>query len=133
MLARCIVVCVILALTALSPGCTGHAGTRGQADSAGLQITFSLEPARVSAPNHMRVTVLDAQRRAIEVKSIVVHLIGPSGPSDVNAGIPLVNDNDGGYVASDVRLGAPGEWSAIVSIRREGAPLHPTFSFTVGG
>ena len=81
----------------------------------------------------MRVTVLDAQRKAIEVKSIIVHLVGPSGPSDVNAGIPLTNDNDGGYVASDVRLSAPGEWSAIVSVQREGAPLHPTFSFTVRG
>ena len=133
MLARRIGVGVILALAAVLAACAGHGGTRSHTDTAGLQVTFSLEPARVSAPNHVRVTVLDAQRKAIEVKSIVVHLIGPAGPSDVNAGILLTNDNDGGYVASDVRLSAPGEWSAIVSIQREGAPLHPTFSFTVRG
>lgn len=131
MLARCIRVCVILAVVAMSIGCAGHAGVRSQTDAAGLQITFSLDPARVAASNHLRVTVLDAQRKAIEVKSIVVHLIGPAGPSDANAGIALANDNDGGYGASGVRLTAPGEWSAVVSIERQGAPLHPTFSFTV--
>ena len=131
MLARCVRVCAILAVVAMSTGCAAHAGARSQIDTAGLQISFSLDPARVSASNHVRVTVLDEQRKAIEVKSIVVHLIGPSGPSDANSGIPLSNDSDGGYVASGVRLTTPGEWSAVVSIERQGAPLHPTFSFTV--
>jgi hypothetical protein len=119
-------------LVLLFAGCAGHAAVRDQIDSAGLHITFALDPARVSAANRIRVTVQDQQRKAIEIKSIVVHLVSPTGPMDANAGIALANDNDGGYAAGDVRLAASGEWSAIVSIDRLGAPgLRPTFSFTV--
>lgn len=132
MLARAARFGFILLVAAMYAGCAGQAAVRSQTDVAGLQITFALDPARVSARNSLRVTVQDAQRKAIEIKSIIVHLVGPSGPTDANSGIVLANDNDGGYVAGDVRLPVHGEWSAVVSIDRRGAPpLHPTFSFTV--
>ena len=131
MLARSIRFGLAVLVAALSAGCAGHAAVRDQIDSSGLHITFALDPARVSAANRLRVTVEDAQRRSIEIKSIVVHLVGPSGATDANAGVVLANDNDGGYAASDVPLPASGEWSAIVSIDRLGAPpLRPTFGFT---
>jgi hypothetical protein len=131
MLARSVRFWFAVLVAALSAGCAGHAAVRSQIDSAGLRITFALDPARVSAANHLRVTVEDAQHKSIEIKSIIVHLVGPSGPTDANAGIVLANDNDGGYAAGGVRLPASGEWSAIVSIDRLGAPpLRPTFGFT---